>query len=176
MDKTNQRDLRRFLRQQEIFAVNPRVADGRLHLTIAWGDFPPGESMFAAPNVLKLTKATILVLNGTSATGQAALAALREYAHLYHVRASSRGAPTEKLLSAYPHVQWVKSDLSAASLKEVTRGVHKVFYVMPLVENRVEVATNLAEALKQNHVSYVVHVSIAGAQYRSGIFAKHCTR
>lgn len=170
LDKTNQRDLRRFLKQQEIFALNPREENGRLILTLAWGDFAPHESLNKNPSVMKLGKGTILVLNGTSATGLACLTELRNFTHLYNIRASSRRAPTEKLLSSLPHVQWVTSDLSKDSLFQVTRGVNKVFYVMPLVQERVQIAKDLAKALTANCVSYLVHISIIGAQFRPGLF------
>jgi hypothetical protein len=40
LDKTNQRDLRRALREHDLYALNPRLNNGNLILSISWGDFP----------------------------------------------------------------------------------------------------------------------------------------
>lgn len=140
-------------------------------LTLCWGDFPPEESMHRAAPVA-LGKAVVLVINGTSNCGKAALVALKEYAHLYTIRATTRGAVTEKLLSDFPHVQWVQCDFSAASLLHASRGADKVFYVMPPAQNRVELAQRVADALRASNVSYLVHVSVMGADYRSILFTR----
>lgn len=59
---------------------------------------------------------------------------------------------------------------SVESLNEVTKGVDKVFYVMPPAENRVELAKNVATACAANNVSYIVHVSVMGANFRAILF------
>jgi hypothetical protein len=84
-DKTNQRDLRRVLRQHDLYAVNPRQVNGQLVLTIAWGDFPPEESDFGTQPV-QVRKAVILVINGTSNVGSATLRELAHYTELYTIK------------------------------------------------------------------------------------------
>ncbi len=173
MDKTNQRDLRRVLRQHDLFAVNPRQVNGQLVLTIAWGDFPPEESDFGTRPV-QLRKAVILVINGTSNVGSATLRELAHYTDLYTIRATSRKAPSADVAASLPHVQWLVSDLSRESLQQATRGVEKIFYVMPPAQNRAEIARNLAAVAAANHVQYLVHVSIVGSNYRAFVFHNQC--
>lgn len=110
-------------------------------------------------------------MNGTSNTGKATLRELAHYTEFYTVKATSRSAPSAALSAELPHVHWLVSDLSKDSLLAVTKGVEKVFYAAPAVENRVEIARNLAAALAANSVQYVVHISVAGCHYRSILFA-----
>ncbi len=172
-DKTNLRDLRRVLKQHDLYAVNPRQHNGDLVLSVAWGDFPPEENSQVSRPV-HLRKAVILVINGASNVGTAALHALAEYTDLYTIKATSRSAPAEALAARLPHVQWVVSDLSKESLAQVTKGVEKIFYVMPPVLNRVELARNLASAASANGVQYLVHVSILDSNYRAFTWHSQC--
>lgn len=170
-DKTNLRDLRRFLRQQDLFLVNPREVDGEVVVSIAWGDFPPEESLFRARPV-RLRRGVILVINGTSNVGLAALEALAPYAHLYDVKATSRRPVAADVAAKLPHVRWIQSELNKEGFLESTKGVDKVFFVAPPSEQRSDMGKWLAQAVKQNQVSYVVDVSVIGAQWRSILFAR----
>jgi len=154
-------------------AVQPRVVDGQFVVSVAWGDFPPEESLFRAKPIL-LDKATILVINGNAATGQAALRALGDYQDLYHVKATTRGGPSDELRAELPYVEWLTCDWSKEALTRVTKGVEKIFYVMPPAENRVELARNVSAAAVANGVQYIVDVSVAGANYRAILFANQC--
>lgn len=109
-DKTNQRDLRRFLKQQELFGVNPRMEDGKFVLSVSWGDFPPEESLYRAKPVV-VRKPVILVINGSSQCGAAALEHFHEYTDLYDFRATSRSEPKESLVQKLPYVKWLRSDM-----------------------------------------------------------------
>lgn len=169
LDKTNQRDLRRILKAQDLYAVNPRLVNGQFVISIAWGDFPPEESLFRADPV-QLAKPVILVINGTSNTGRATLQELADFTDLYTVKATSRKEPSAQLSAQLPHVHWLQTDLSKESLLQVTKGVEKVFYIPPPAENRAELARNVAAALSANGVQYVLDLSVMGANYRAILF------
>ena len=171
LDKTNQRDLRRILKTQDLYAVNPRVEDGKFVISVAWGDFPPEESL-SHQKAQELSKAVILVVGGTSQVGRAALNALSAYTDLYTIKATSRSSPSSEVAQATPHVTWVECDLSKESLTTAFQGVQKVFYVMPPVENKGELGRNLAAALAASNVQYVVDQSVIGAPSKAILFAR----
>jgi uncharacterized protein YbjT (DUF2867 family) len=133
--------------------------------------FQRPEENLSAPRPIALRKPVILVINGTSNTGKATLRELAHYTKFYTVKATSRGAPSAALASELPHVHWLTSDLSKESLLSVTKNVEKVFYAAPPVQNRVEIARNLASAIATNNVQYIVHISVLDCHFRGILFA-----
>jgi uncharacterized protein YbjT (DUF2867 family) len=104
---------------------------------------------------------TILVTGANGNIGQALTASLAQAGQAF-VRMSSKPAT-----GAHASTTRVADFADAASLRQAFEGVDTLFLLFPLVENKLELARNAAQAAKAAGVRHIVRSSGAGADATS---------